>query len=35
MANVWFLSVNKEEIVFKKYPIPKFKKSVGKKVKKG
>ncbi len=34
MANVWYLSVNKKEIVFKKYPIPKSKKPVGKKVKK-
>jgi len=34
MANVWYLSVEKKEIVFKKYPIPKPKKPVGKKVKK-
>ena len=34
MANVWYLSVNKKEIVFKKYPIPKPKKPGRKKVKK-
>jgi len=34
MASVWYLSVKKKQIVFKKYPIPKHKKPVGKKVKK-
>jgi len=34
MTSVWYLSVKKKEIMFKKYPIPKLKKPVGKKVKK-
>jgi len=34
MASVWYLSVEKKEIVFKKYPVPRPKKPVGKKVKK-
>jgi len=34
MTSVWQLSVKKKEIIFKKYPIPKSKKSSGKKVKK-
>jgi len=34
MTSVWFLSFEKKEIVFKKYPVSKSKKPVGKKVKK-
>ena len=34
MTSVWYLSVKKKSLVFKKYPIPKSKKSVRKKVKK-
>jgi len=34
MTSVWYVSVKKKEIVFKKYSIPKPKKPVGKKVKK-
>jgi len=34
MTSVWYLSVKKNELVFKKYPIQKPKKKVAKKVKK-
>jgi len=34
MSNVWLLSVRKKQIVFEKYPVPKPKKLVRKKVKK-
>jgi len=34
MSNVWLLSVRKKQIIFEKYPIPRPKKPVGKKVKK-
>jgi len=35
MANgVWFLSVRKKEIIFKKYPNQRFRKSIKKKIKK-
>jgi len=34
MTNVWYISVKKKEIIFKKYPVPKYKKPVGKKFKK-
>ncbi len=34
MASVWYLSVKKNKLIFKKYSIPKSKKSVPKKSKK-
>jgi hypothetical protein len=35
MSNsVWILSIRKKEIIFKKYPNPRFRKSIKKKIKK-
>jgi len=34
MTSVWKISFKKRELIFKKYPVPESKKSVGKKFKK-